>query len=109
MEEGRQTDKVMLDFSKAFNKVGHQGLIHKLEFYGNKVKTSKWIESFLANRTQTIVLEGEKSKIANVHSGVPQGSVLGPCLFFFYINDLPDNLRTNVRLFSDDTIVYIMV
>ncbi len=109
MEEGSQTDTVILDFSKAFDKVGHRRLIHKLEFYGIQGKTSKWIESFLANRTQTVVLEGEKSNIANVHSGVPQGSVLGPCLFLFYINDLPGNLGSNVRLFADDTIVYIAV
>ncbi len=109
MEEGRQTDTVILDFSNTFDKVGHGRLFHKLEFYRIQGNTSKWIFSFLTNRTQTIVLEGEKSNIANVHSGVPQGSVLRPCLFLFYINELTDNLESNVRLFADDTIVYIAV
>ncbi len=103
MEEGRQTDIFILDYSKAFNKVGYQRLIHKLEFYWIQGKTSKWIKSFIANMTQTIVLEVEKSNIANVCSGLPQCSVLVPYLFHFNINYFLDNLRSNITLFADDT------
>ena len=74
-------------------------------------KTNKWIEDFLAGRSQRVVLDGEKSYNADVLSGVPQGSVLGPCLFLFYINDMPEGLHqeTTVRLFADDTIAYLAV
>ena len=64
-----------------------------------------------AGRSQRVVLDGEKSYNADVLSGVPQGSVLGPCLFLFYINDMPEGLHqeTTVRLFADDTITYLAV
>lgn len=71
--------------------------------------TSKWTECFLTNRTQTIVLESETSNVAYVWSGVRQSSLLGPCLVLFYINDLPDTLGSNVRIFTYDTIVYLSV
>ena len=82
-----------------------------LKYYGVRGKTNKWIEDFLAGRSQRVVLDGEKSYNADVLSGVPQGSVLGPCLFLFYINDMPEGLHqeTTVRLFADDTIAYLAV
>ncbi len=98
-----------MDFSRAFDKVGHQRLLVKLKYYGIEGKTNKWIGSFLADRKQTVVLEGERSYEADVKSGVPQGSVLGPCLFLFYINDLPQSLTSTVRLFADDTIAYLTI
>ena len=98
-----------MDFSKAFDKVGHQRLIKKLDYYGVRSKTRDWIQAFLANRTQQVIVRGKYSDIAQVQSGVPQGSVLGPCLFLFYINDLPQNLSSPVRLFADDTLLYLAV
>ncbi len=68
-----------------------------------------WIKKFLMDRKQTVVLEGECSYKATVSSGVPQGYVLGPFLFLFYINDIPEWLRAKVRLFADDTVVYITI
>ena len=68
-----------------------------------------WIQSFLIGRTQTVVLGGESSEEVKVTSGVPQGSVLGPLLFLLYINDLPENIQSQVRLFADDTAVYLTV
>ena len=68
-----------------------------------------WIEAFLLGHSQCVALEGEKSSEISVTSGVPQGSVLRPILFLLYINDLPKNLTSQVRLFSDDTAVYLTV
>jgi len=68
-----------------------------------------WIKGSLSDRTQHVVIEGEKSDIIKVESGVPQRSVLGPSLFLFYINDMPDNITSTVRLFADDTIAYLTV
>ena len=107
MEAGRQTDVIVMDFAKAFDKVSHNKLCHKLHRYGISGSTNRWIKNFLNNRTQCVVLEGCSSDRAPVLSGVPQGSVLGPCLFLFYINDLPEGLTSTVRLFVDDTIMYL--
>ena len=111
MNNGKQTDVIVMDFAKAFDKVGHRRLIEKMKYYGVGGKTNKWIEDFLAGRSQRVVLDGEKSYNADKLSGVPQGSVLGPCLFLFYINDMPEGLHqeTTVRLFGDDTIAYLAV
>ena len=86
-----------MDFSKAFDKVSHSLLIHKLSQYGIQGNVNKWIASFLTDRTQAVLVEGESSSYVSVESGVPQGSVLGPCLFLFYINDMPDELNATVR------------
>ena len=106
---GSQTDLVLLDFSKAFDKVSHQKLLLKLHQYGIRGSSLKWIQAFLSGRTQTVVLENEKSGTVPVTSGVPQGSVLGPILFLIYINDLPDKTRSKIRLFADDTAIYLAV
>ena len=67
--------------------------------------TKKWIQDFLTDRKQRVVVDGESSDTIHVKSGVPQGSVLGPCLFLAYINDLPNKVSSNARLFADDTAV----
>ena len=92
MTEGKQTDLILLYFSKAFGKVSHLKLLYKLQVHGVRGKTLGWIESCLVGRSQSVYLDGECSSELPVFSGVPQGSVLGPILFLFYINDLPDNL-----------------
>jgi len=109
LENGKQTDILIMDFSKAFDKVSHSLLLHKLDHYGIRGATNRWIKAFLTNRTQSFVLEGEQSDTVPVESGVPQGSVLGPCLFLSYINDLPTSLHSTVRLFADDTIIYLTI
>ena len=106
LDQQGQTDTILLDFSKAFDRVPHQRLLRKLEFYGIQGKVLRWIESFLSGRTQQVVVEGEHSSVGPVTSGVPQGSVLGPTLFLIYINDLGEEIRAKVRLFADDTILY---
>ena len=100
---------VFLDISKAFDKVWHEGLLYKLKqnvISGNLLET---LTDFLKDRKQRVVLNGQNSSWANVEAGVPQGSILGPLLFLIYINDLPDNLSTNVKLFADDTSLFSVV
>ena len=106
---GKQTDLILLDFSKAFDKVNHPKLLWKLHQYGIRETALAWIRAFLGNRSQTVVLVGEESGSVPVTSGVPRGSVLGPILFLVYINDLPDELSSKVRLFADDTAVYLTI
>ena len=105
----KQVDLVLLDFSKAFDKVSHPKLLLKLSNYGIRGKTLKWIKSFLDNRMQSVVINGSRSPPIPVSSGVPQGSVLEPLLFLAYINDLPLEVKSRVRLFADDTALYMVI
>ena len=102
----KQTDVIIMDFAKAFDKVPHRRLLYKLDYYEIRGSTHKWISSWLSERSQKVVLDGQASDPVPVLSGVPQGSVLGPVLFLIFINDLPDNIRSSVRLFADDCVLY---
>ena len=102
----RQTDVIIMNFAKAFDKVPHRRLLYKLDYYGIRGSTHKWITSWLSGRFQKVVLDGQASDPVPVLSGVPQGSVLGPVLFLIFINDLPENIRSSVRLFADDCVLY---
>ena len=95
-----------MDFSKAFDKVAHYRLLHKLDNYGISGKANRWIADFLSGKSQQVVVEGCASGKVPVTSGVPQGSVLGPMLFLVYINEIVDKTSSAVRLFADDTIIY---
>jgi hypothetical protein len=106
LNKGQQVDAIIMDFSKAFDRVAHNALLHKLGRVGVTGKTQIWIQNFLSNRRQQVVVEGSSSPQGFVTSGVPQGSVIGPILFLIYINDLPASVSSEVRLFADDTIVY---
>ena len=101
-----QTDVIILDFSKAFDTVPHQRLLHKLRNYGINGTINKWIEEFLTKRSHRVIVDGEASSYDHVESGVPQGTVLGPLLFLIYINDLPSQVKSQVRLFADDCLLY---
>ncbi|XP_052675417.1 uncharacterized protein LOC128157091 [Crassostrea angulata] len=81
LDQGEQTDIILLDFSKAFDKVPHKRLLQKMDYYGIRGVTLKWIQDFLSKRTQSVLLEGHKSGPLDVISGVPQGTVIGPLLF----------------------------
>ena len=102
-----QTDLILLDFSKAFDNVNHSNFIWKLHNYGIRSNVLNWIVAFLGDRAQKVVVGGEESDPLPVTSGVPQGSVLGPILFLVYISDLLDKVTSQVRLFADDTAMYL--
>ena len=106
MDQGKEVDACFLDFAKAFDKVDHVKLVHKLKNIGVNIQATRLIEDFLSKRTQVVVVDGFPSTPCKVTSGVPQGSVIGPLLFTIFINDLPDSVRSNVRLFADDAVIY---
>ena len=111
IDEGGAVDCIYLDFAKAFDKVPHQRLISKVESFGITNPVLGWIQSFLANRKQRVVIQNARSQWKPVTSGVPQGSVLGPVLFAMYINDLPEEVGFDclTYMFADDTKLYRMV
>ena len=102
----KQVDCLILDFSKAFDKVAHQRLLYKFRHYGIRGNCLKWIESWLTCRSQAVVVEGERSKDVPVLSGVPQGTVLGPLMFILFINDIGENITSSIKLFADDCLLF---
>ena len=106
LDNNETFDVIYLDFRKAFDSVPHKRLLNKLKSYGITGKVHTWIESFLTNRTQKVIVGEGESKSSPVISGIPQGSILGPILFTIYINDLPDCISGPCKIFADDTKLY---
>ena len=104
-----ETRAVFLDMSKAFDKVWHSGLLFKLKQNGIGGSLLKMLEVYLSERKQRVVLNGQESSWKPLSSGVPQGSVLGPLLFLIYINDLTQNISSTMKLFADDSSLFIKV
>ena len=102
IEEGIPVDILFFDFKKAFDRVPHNRLILKLQCLGINGKVLDVIKDFLIGRTFRVSVQGEFSSFKDILSGIPQGSVLGPLLFILFINDLPDCLKSSVKIFADD-------
>ena len=98
---------VYMDMSKAFDKVCHHRLLSKLRKFGFGGSLLQWFQSHLTERRQRVTVSGETSEPLPICSGVPQGSILGPALFFLFINDLSDAVEeSNIDMFADDTNIY---
>lgn len=106
MDNNLQIDAIFLDFAKAFDRVPHNLLLAKLAPLGLPANVITWIKHFLENRKQFTTANNRHSPLVNVGSGVPQGACLSPLLFLIFINDLPNDLLTKLRLFADDCVVY---
>ena len=106
VDEGSPVDIIYLDFQKAFDKVPHQRLILKLKSHGMGNSIINWIEQWLTDRRQRVVVDGEVSSWKSVLSGVPQCSVLGPFLFLVYIDYLEEGVTGNILKFADDTTLF---
>ena len=100
------TRAVALDISKAFDRVWHADLLHKLKSYGISGQIFGLISSFLSNRRLRVVLDGKSLQEYPGNAGVPQGSILGPTLFLLYINDLPDDVICDIGIYANDTTLY---
>ena len=99
---------IYTDLAKAFDKVSHPKLLEVLKSYGISGDVYNWLQNFLTNRTQSVVVKSHRSNPLPITSGVPQGSVIGPILFLLYIDDISKECSANskVCLFADDAKIY---
>ena len=100
---------VFLDISKAFDKVWHEGLLFKLRSMGISDELYNLLGNYLSDRFQMVILKEQRASWKPVVAGVPQGSILVPLLFLAYINDSPNGLKSNAKLFADDTSLFTTV
>ena len=109
LDDGKEVRAIFCDVSKAFDRVWHKGLLYKLKQTGINAPLLEWLTSYLSNRRQRVVIPGAYSAWVEIAAGVPQGSILGPLLFLIYINDIVLDIHSNIRLFADDTSLYLIV
>jgi hypothetical protein len=103
LEAGKEVCMVFLDVSKAFDRVWHSGVLNKLRCMGIEGRLFDWLCDYLSDRKIRVVINGQKSEWLRPNAGVPQGSILGPLLFLVFINDITNNIESNINLFADDT------
>ena len=106
IDEGKEVRAIFCNISKAFDRVWHKVLLYKLQTVGHFLQS---FTDYLNNRKQRVVLPGVFSHWTHFKAGVPQGSILGPLLFIIYINDIGRNINSSIRIFADDTSLYIIV
>ena len=109
LDIGKDIRFIFCDISKAFDRVWHTGLLYKLRKIGIDGNLLSWVTDYLDDRKQKVFLDGFSSGWDRIDAGVPQGSVLDPFLFLIYINDIVDDLDYNIKLFADDTSMYVIV
>ena len=103
LDHGTAVDIIYLDFMKAFDKVSHSHLLHKMESLGINQTVLTWLQEFLYGRSQAVVYNNCRSSTNKVQSGVPQGTVIGPVSFVSFVNDLPKVVSSSIYMFADDT------
>ena len=109
VDRGKEARTVFCDISKAFDRVWHRSLLHKQSGIGCSDEVLQWFSSNLIGRIHRVVVGGQASEWAPVEADVPRGSIFGPLLFLIYINDIVRNIGVSIRLFADDTSLYIVV
>ncbi len=110
LDEGNCVDLITIDFSKAFDKISHSKLLHKLDKYGICSNVHNWINSFLKNRSFRVSVGDCFSKSYDIPSSVPQGSKLGPLMFLLYVNDISDLFKyAKIKMYADDLSIYAPV
>ena len=109
LDAGKEVRVIFCDISKAFDRVWHAGLIHKLRAAGISGDLLDWFTNSLFKRRQRVVLPGVESLWTFIKAGIPQGSILGPLLFLLFINDIVNEIHANIRLFADDSSLYLIV
>ena len=102
LEEGEIVQLAIPDFAKAFDKVPHERLLNKMQYYGIRGWLLSWMRDFLTNRKQRVVIKRISSTDWPVISNVPQGTVIGPLGLLIFINDLTWRVQNSVCLFADD-------
>ena len=109
LDANKEIGVVFCDISKAFDRVWHAGLLRKLEAAGVIGELLNWFKNYLLDSRQRVILPGVNSDWSKIFAGVPQGSILGPLLFLVIINDSVNKIRSCIRLFADDTSLFIIV
>ena len=109
LDSGKEVRAVFCNISKAFDRVWHAGLLYKLEAAGVTGEVLNWFKSYLSDRRQRVILPVVSSVWKFIRAGVPQGSILGPLLFLLFKNDIVNGIDSNIRLFEDDTSLFIIV
>ena len=109
LDRGMETRLVQIDFSAAFDRVDHRGIIHKLRLIGVDGPILSVLTQFLLGRSQCVVVDGVRSHVVEVVSGVPQGSVLGPLLFLMYTSDLFSILENDLVGYADDSTLLAVI
>ena len=103
LDNGKNVVMVFLDIQRAFDRVWHKGLLHKLQCLGVGGVLLKWLADYMSNRSQKVVLSGQESPTLYTNSGVPQGSILAPLLFLIFMNDIDESIVSDMFIFADDT------